>query len=187
MYSTRSRMSWVQRKIELTGYTTLKVHKKDCMQPVMCYAMEYVSGSKRYDYVMVQFENNDGSLATCPAIIICFVCYDKTPGIPTLHFVDCVGLGLQEIRAMNQTDHHIYAVVHNAKKYLSYDEFQNDFFCQFFLCDVTCCMYIIKVEDIAGPLFLFNNYGSAGIVANIVECALPQSKWGRHFSDCIFI
>jgi hypothetical protein len=65
------------------------------MQPVMYYATEYVSGSKRYDYAMVQFENDDGSLATCPAKIIGFVCYNKTPGTPTPHFVDCMGLGLQ--------------------------------------------------------------------------------------------
>jgi hypothetical protein len=85
------------------------------MQPVMYYAMEYVSGSKRYDYAMVQFENNDGSLATCLAKIIGFICHDKTPGIPTPHFVDCTGLGLQEIGTMNQTDHHLNAVVHTAK------------------------------------------------------------------------
>jgi hypothetical protein len=72
---------------------------------------------------MVQFENNDGSFTTCPAKIIGFVCYNKTPGIPTLHFVDCMGLGLQEICAMNQKDHHLYAVVHTAKNYLSYNEF----------------------------------------------------------------
>ncbi len=38
------------KKILVTGYTTLKVYEKDCMQPVMYYATEYVSGGKRYDY-----------------------------------------------------------------------------------------------------------------------------------------
>ncbi len=66
------------------------------MQPVMYYAMEYVSGSKRYDYAMVQFENDDGSLATCQAKIICFVHYDEIPGILTPHFVDCMGLGCKK-------------------------------------------------------------------------------------------
>ncbi len=135
------------------------------MQPVMYYAMEYVSGSKRYDYAMVQYENDDRSLGTCPAKIIGFVHYDKTHGITTPHFVDCMGLGLQEICDMNQTDHHLYAVVHTAEKYLSYDEFQKEFLCQFILGDVTRCIYIIKVEDIVGPLFVFNNSGCAGSVA----------------------
>ncbi len=96
---------------------------------MMFYVTEYVSGSKRYDYAMVQFENNDGSLASCSAKIISFVHYNKTPGIPTPHFVDCMELGLQEICAMNQKDHHLYVVVHTAKKYLSYDEFQKEFWC----------------------------------------------------------
>jgi hypothetical protein len=64
LYSILSRTSWVQRKIQVTGYTTLKIYEKDCMQPVMYYAMEYVSGSKRYDYAMFQFNNDDGSFAT---------------------------------------------------------------------------------------------------------------------------
>jgi hypothetical protein len=94
---------------------------------------------------------------------------------------------LQEICAMNQTDHHLYTVVHTAKKYFSYYEFQKDFLCQFVLGDVTCCMYIIKVEDIAVPLFVLKNFGGAGSVTNILQCALPQSKWGQYFSNCIFI
>jgi hypothetical protein len=89
---------------------------------------------------------------------------------------------------MNQMDHYLYAVVHTAKKYLSYDvEFQKDFLCLFVLADVTHCMYIIKVEDIAGPLFVFKNYGGAGSVANKLQCAVLQSKLCQYFSDCIFI
>ncbi len=120
---------------EVTDYATLKVYEKDCMQPVMYYATEYVSGSKRYDCTMVRFENDDGSLATCPAKIIGFVHYDKTPGISTLYFFDCMWLGLQKICAMNQMDHHLYAIVHTAEKYLSYDEFLKDF-----LCRLSCVM-----------------------------------------------
>jgi hypothetical protein len=61
---------------------------------------------------MVQFENVDGSLATCLAKIISFVWYNKTPGIPTLHFLDSMGLMLQEIFAKNKVDNHLYTVVH---------------------------------------------------------------------------
>jgi hypothetical protein len=45
----------------------------------------------------------------------------------------------------------------------------------------------IKVEDIASPLFVFKNYGGAGSVVNILQCTLPQSKWGEYVSDGIFI
>jgi hypothetical protein len=61
-------------KFQVTCY--LKVYKKECMQLVMYYAMEYMSGTERYNFAMGQFENNYGSLATCPAKIICFVCYN---------------------------------------------------------------------------------------------------------------
>jgi hypothetical protein len=37
-----------KEKFQVTDYTTLKVYEKDCMQPVMYYATEYVSGIKRY-------------------------------------------------------------------------------------------------------------------------------------------
>jgi hypothetical protein len=102
-------------------------------------------------------------------------------------FCDSMGLVLQEICAMKQTDHHLYAVVHTAKNYLSRDKFQRDFLCHFILGNVTCCMYIIKVEDNAGPLFMFKNYGGTGSVVNILQFALPQSKLGLYFRDPIFI
>jgi hypothetical protein len=60
-------------------------------------------------------------------------------------------------------------------------------FCADLSYDVTRCMYIIKVEDIAGPLFVFKNYGGTSSVANILQCALLQSEWGQYISDCIFI
>ncbi len=47
-------------------------------------------------------------------------------------------------------------------------------------------MYTIKVEDIVGPLLVFKNYGGKDSIANILECALPQSKSGQYFSDHIF-
>jgi hypothetical protein len=75
-----------KEKFQVTGYTTCKAYEKNCMQPVIYFATKYVSGSKRYDYAMVQFENDDGSITTCPAKIIGFACYNKTPGIPTPHF-----------------------------------------------------------------------------------------------------
>jgi hypothetical protein len=36
-----------KEKFQVAGYTTFKVYEKDCMQPVMYYATEYVSGSNR--------------------------------------------------------------------------------------------------------------------------------------------
>ncbi len=41
---------------QVTGYTytSLKVFEKECMQHLMYYAKEYMSGTNRYNFVMVQ-------------------------------------------------------------------------------------------------------------------------------------
>jgi hypothetical protein len=40
---------------------------------VKYYAIEYMNGQKRYDYAMIEFVSNDGTIATCPAMILGFV------------------------------------------------------------------------------------------------------------------
>jgi len=48
-------------------------------------------------------------------------------------------------------------------------------------------MYIIKVQDIVGPLMVFKNYGGPEKYAKTLFCALPKRKWGRFFSDRIYL
>ncbi len=50
------------------------------------YANEYMNGQKRYDYAMIEFVSDDGTVATCPAMILGFVRYNITLGIPTPQF-----------------------------------------------------------------------------------------------------
>jgi hypothetical protein len=52
------------------------------------------------------------------------------------------------------------------------------------------CVYIVKVEAIHGPLFVFKNNGSSGKNANKLFCTLPQRRWGQYFSNklgCLFL
>jgi hypothetical protein len=42
-------------------------------------------------------------------------------------------------------------------------------------------MYIIQVDDIVCPLFVFKNYGGEGKKATDLFCALPQPNWGQYF------
>jgi hypothetical protein len=54
---------------------------------VKYYANEYMNGQKRYDYAMIEFLSDDGTVATPPAIILGFVWYSNiTLGIPTPQF-----------------------------------------------------------------------------------------------------
>ncbi len=56
---------------------------------------------------------------------------------------------------------------------------------EFILRDVLNCVYIVKVEAIHGPLFVFKKNGSSGENANKLFCTLPQRRWGQYFSDKI--
>jgi hypothetical protein len=53
---------------------------------VKYYANEYMNGQMRYNYAMIEFASDDGTIATCPAIILGFVQYNITMGIPTPPF-----------------------------------------------------------------------------------------------------
>ncbi len=41
---------------------------------------------KRYDYAMIEFVSDDGTIATCPAMILGFVQFNISLGIPTPQF-----------------------------------------------------------------------------------------------------
>jgi hypothetical protein len=134
---------------------------------------------------MVQFQDNNDRVQTCPAKIIGFIKYNETPGIPTPHFVNDALQLLAEIRANNIVDDNLYAVVHTLSNYLSLDKLQHDFICRFMLGDVSRCIYIIKVQDIVGTLIVFENHGGPKKYANTLFCILPKRKWGWFFSDHI--
>jgi hypothetical protein len=73
-------------EFKVTGYTTFKVNDKSSDNSVKYYANECMSGKKRYDYAMIEFVSDDGIIATCPAMILGFVRYNITLGIPTPHY-----------------------------------------------------------------------------------------------------
>ncbi len=61
-------------EFKVTGYTTFKVYDNACnKKSVKYYANEYMNGQKRYDYAMIKFVSDDGTIATCPAMILGFV------------------------------------------------------------------------------------------------------------------
>ncbi len=76
-------------------------------------------------------------------------------------------------------------VVHTASDYVSSDQLEKEFVSSLILGDVINCMYIVKVEAIHGPLFVFKNYGSSGENANKLFCTLPQRRQGQYFSNKI--
>ncbi len=128
---------------------------------------------------------DDGDTATCPAKILGFVRYNITSGIPMPHISGIDGL-LNEIPNNESVDHNFYVVVYTASDYVSIDQLQNDFITLFTLGNIETCLYIVDVDSICGPLFVFQNYGSDTNNKKRLFCALPQSKWGQYFDNRIY-
>jgi hypothetical protein len=167
-------------EFKVTGYTTYINGTDASEDSIKYYATEYMNGGKRYDYAMIDFVLDDGDTATCPAKILGFVRYNITNGVPTPQ-----GAGTDDDH-IDGCDQNIYVVVHTASDYVSLEQLQNDFVSYFTLGNVETCLFIVDIDAIRGPLFVFKNYGADGHEKNKLFCALPQSNWGKYFSDRIY-
>ncbi len=135
---------------------------------------------------MINFVSDKGMTFTCPAKILGFVRYNITKGIPTPQFSGDEELTLDSIRDNNTIDNNVNVVVHTASDYVSMDQIQSDFITSFMLGNITECVYIVNIDSILGPLFVFKIYGSVGEDTNKCFYSIPQEKWGQYFSDRIY-
>jgi hypothetical protein len=101
-------------EFKVAGYTTFKVYDNASDNSVKYYANEYMNGQKRYDYAMIEFVPVNGTFATCPAMILGFVQYNITLGIPTTQFTVKEELTLNTIQENLAVDNNLYVVVHTA-------------------------------------------------------------------------
>jgi hypothetical protein len=161
----------------VTGYTTLKVSNTSSEKTATYYATKYMKGEKRYGYAMIEFVSDDGLKATCPSMILGFLRYNITLGIPTPHFSDEEGPSLHTIHHNLALNQNLYVVVH--KVHLSMYPLNN------FKMNMCYPLHlgIFQVEAIYGPLFVFQNYCSVGDDKNQLFCAQPKLKWGKYFDD----
>jgi hypothetical protein len=173
-------------KFAVTGYTMYNALNKSMDDTIKYYATEYMNGEKRYDYAMINFVSDEGMTSTCPSKILGFVRYNITKGIPTPQFSGDEELSLDTIRENDTVDNNVYVVVHTASDYVSMDQLQSDFIASFTLGNITECVYIVNIDSIRGPLFVFKNYGSVGEDTNKCFCSIPQEKWGQYFNDRIY-
>jgi len=173
-------------RFKVTGYTTYYAVNNSMDDTIKYYATEYMNGEKRYDYAMINFVSDEGMTVTCPAKILGFVRYNITKGIPIPQFSGNEELPLHTIRENDTVDNNVYVVVHTASDYVSMEQLQSDFITSFTLGNITECVYIVNIDSIRGPLFVFKNYGSVGGDMNKLICSIPQEKWGQYFSDRIY-
>jgi hypothetical protein len=125
---------------------------------------------------MIECVSDDGTIATCPAMILGFEQYNTTLGIPTPQFTGEEGLSLNTIQENMAVDNNLYVVVHTASDYVSSEQLEKEFVSSFILGDGMSCVYIVKVEAINGSLIVFKNYGSSGDNENKLLCTLPQRR-----------
>ncbi len=109
-------------EFKVTGYATFKVYDNASDKSVKYYANEYMNDQKRYDYAMIEFVSDDGTIATCPAMILGYVRYNITLGIPTLQFTGEEMLTLNTIQENMAVDNNLYVVVHTASDYVSSEQ-----------------------------------------------------------------
>ena len=156
------------------GYTSARITLEGRNKPVLFYAHTEMYGFKRNHFCMVEFSDGDGESRTtqlCPAQIISFVEF-ITPGFPTPCSSNCC----------NQVDTSVYAIIHTATNYLSLENLSRNFICPFTLGDPKTCVYIVDIQNICEPLFVFRNYGKSG---SQFFCSLPYRRWGTYFEQKI--
>ena len=74
----------------------------------------------------------------------------------------------------------MYAVVHTATSYVSWEELERSFVITFTLGHPKDCVYVVSVENITDPLFVFHDYGNDGLN---YFCTLPYKRWGAYFRN----
>jgi hypothetical protein len=153
------------------GYTSARITLQGRTEPVLFHANAQVYGSARYHFCMVHFSDGNGDKQHCPARILSFVRF-TTKDFPT---PNCP-IGNENMQERN--DDTVYAVIHTASNYLSWEEIANKFICGFSLGDPSTCVYIVDVCSITDPLFVCRNYGKSG---QHYLCSLPYRQWGKYF------
>ena len=148
------------------GYTSAHIFIDGVQDRILFHANPYIYGGERYHFCMVKFtDDKDENEYTCPARIISFLQFPPN-GIPT----------------PDGKPHEVYAIVHTARDYMSWDDMENSFVVPFALGDMRSCVFIINVNSICDPLFVCPNYGKEG---THYLCCLPYRRWGHYFRNQI--
>ena len=142
------------------GFTSARVDVNR-EQKVLFHANPYVYGGERYHFCMVNFIDNDNKEHTCPARIMAFVQF-----------------GTKNFPSPDDATNAVYAIVHTATEYLSWEDMEKSFISHFCLGDMKLCLYIVNVNNICDPLFVCPNYGKDGLH---FLCCLPYRRWGSYF------
>ena len=135
---------------------------------------------------MIQFEEElmPREKDISPARILGFFKYD-TSGVPTPHYIDEEQLSPSTIFEQSLEDTNIYVVVHTSTTYVPWSTVTQNFVAAFKLGTLDKCLFVVKIQNIVRPLFVWRNYGGIGPNTARYFCALPSRDWGDYFGDRI--
>ncbi len=151
------------------GFTSAYLHCESYQDTNLFYANPFVYGGERYHFCMVNFfDGNEETQSPCPARILSFVQFE-THGFP-------------KPEPLENNSNALYAIVHTATKFITWNELDSLFVLPFCLGDVKSCVYIVNVSAISDPLFVCPNYGKDGLH---YLCCLPYRRWGKYFEKKI--
>jgi len=171
---------------QVTGYTSFKLHPEGYDEPILFHANEFTRGDKWYDWCMLQFDGEEGDHPldedVCPALILGFFKYASS-GMPTPYLIDEMGYSPQHIYENGMEDDTPYAVVHTASDMVPWRQIKDEFVSSFQLGDVKSCVFIVDIDCIIDPLFVFKDLGGKGSASSRHFCVLPYAKWGRYFGN----
>ena len=171
---------------QVKAYTSARLQLENYLTPVLFYANNYLYGGEHYNFCMVQFADTSlqgiDTFSTCPAQIVGFFKYESR-GLPTPELIDN-NLSLMDIKDQNMIDDTMYAVVHTATSYVSWKDLERSFVMPFTLGHPKECVYVISVENITDPLYVFKDFGNDGL--NFF-CTLPYKRWGAYFKNKIYV
>ena len=168
---------------EVDAFTSARLYLEETSSSVLFHANRILYGSERYHFAMVKFAevNDDGETNnTCPAKILGFFKY-KSKGVPTPNLIEA-GHSVIEIKDNKMHDDTLYAVVHTAIKYVSSDTLMHNFIAPFTLGDPKRCVYVVSIDNIVDPLYVFPDYGNEGVN---YFCSLSYQRWGSYFTHKI--
>ena len=108
---------------QVRAYTSAGLPLEKYSKPVLFYANSYLFGGEHYHFCMVQYVDTLHGIetySTCPTQILVFVKYESR-GIPTPGLID-TGHTLTDIEGQNIIDTIMYAFVHTAPSYISWED-----------------------------------------------------------------
>ena len=182
--------SWTMSKgfleeIKVQGYTSIRLVTKEAAttgQSSIFRVSESFRDERRNDWCMIlshsdEVANEDDFYCwdhMCPARLH-GIFHFITPGTPTPKL--CQQHTVTEIQQKRMQDPTLYVVVHAASRYVTWKQLEKDFVVDFKLGDINNTVYILPIERIVDPAFVFHKLGGQ---MNEFFCVLPKRFWEFH-------